>query len=451
MTNVLALLGLNQPRLLPKVGAVDSAPPQLPSEAAVTAARTPSVLPRVGMVTAEPQYLPPDAAMGATDTVPLLPHVGSAMPQVTNPLEQQIERQQALVGRDLTPQAPWSELSRGGKASRILGMIVPGAMARIPGTEINRQARLGQDMGALEKLSGLESQAQTQARGEEEVGLRRQQVADEDTLSQQEQERLNAPQWQHLATDQGMFRFDPKSGKLEPLTFNGQPLMGPTAQREQTPEQAAFDAYVKGGMTPEQAWEKVREKPAAGGGAGAGRGDTTRPGGADNPKWTYTQRAAAYKAYEPAMDSAERFNVMADNYTKGVKGNDQQAMLSLLANHLGMTMSLQKGARLNQAIIREAQQSRPWLQGIKAQFDKDGYLTGVTLSPQQMRQMVDLARERYGEDVRKATSEANYLGVQGAGPEREPGEATIGYYTALAGGDPAKAKALAQADGWTIQ
>src|SRR6185312_3971868 len=102
----------------------------------------------------------------------------------------------------------------------------------------------------------------------------------------------------------------------------------------------------------------------------------------------------------------ERYNVMAKNYEDAIKDHDQQAMLSLLYNHMGMTMGLQKGARMTQDLIREAQQSQPWLQGIKAKFDKNGYLTGVVLSPQQMREMVNNARGRYQEDVRKARGEA---------------------------------------------
>ena len=91
------------------------------------------------------------------------------------------------------------------------------------------------------------------------------------TLAEQ---KANAPEWQHMVTDQGMFRYDAKSGKLEPLTYNGKALMGATAQKEQTPQQAAFDAYVAGGMTPEQAYEKIREKPAGGPRAPAARQTT---------------------------------------------------------------------------------------------------------------------------------------------------------------------------------
>lgn len=160
------------------------------------------------------------------------------------------------------------------------------------------------------------------------------------------------------------------------------------------------------------------------------------------------QKEAILKQYEPARDSAERFNVMAENQEAGNKG-DQQAMLSLLANHLGMTMGLSKGARINQAIINEAIKSRPWLQGMGSKFDKDGYLSGVTLTQPQMQQMVDLARSRFQQDVSKARSGAKYIGATDDGPTRTPGKSTMKYYLRKAGGDVNKAKALATADGWS--
>jgi hypothetical protein len=162
-------------------------------------------------------------------------------------------------------------------------------------------------------------------------------------------------------------------------------------------------------------------------------------------------RKAIVTAYQPTLDSAERMNVMTESYEKAIKDHDQQAMLNLLANHLGMTMGLQKGARLNKDIIREAQESQPWLQGIKAHFDKDGYLSGVALSPNQMRQMVQLGQSRYAEDAKKSRATAQYLGARDDGPDRIPGNSTINYYVHLAGGDPAKAKQLAAEDGWSVK
>lgn len=157
------------------------------------------------------------------------------------------------------------------------------------------------------------------------------------------------------------------------------------------------------------------------------------------------------KAYQPTLDSAERMNVMTESYEKAIKDHDQQAMLNLLANHLGMTMGLQKGARMTKDIVNEAKQSQPWLQGMESKFDKDGYLSGVTLSPNQMRQMVGLGQERYAEDAKKSRATAQYLGAKDDGPERVPGKATINFYLGKAGGDPNKAKQLATEDGWTVK
>lgn len=165
----------------------------------------------------------------------------------------------------------------------------------------------------------------------------------------------------------------------------------------------------------------------------------------------HKEKGEVLKLYQPALDSGERFNVMTQSYEKAIKDHDQQAMLNLLANHLGMTMGLQKGARLTKDIINEAKQSQPWLAGIQSKFDSDGYLSGVTLSPKQMRQMVDLGRSRFAEDTTKARNEASYVGAQDDGPARTPTAATINHYLGLSNGDPAKAKQLAAQDGWTIK
>jgi hypothetical protein len=99
---------------------------------------------------------------------------------------------------------------------------------------------------------------------------------------------------------------------------------------------------------------------------------------------------AADNDYQGALD---RMSTMDKNLESALK-NDQQAMLSLVANHIGMTLSAQKGARINKAVWDEAIQSAPWMQRIEAKFGPDGYLSGVTLTPDQMHKMVDLAHEK---------------------------------------------------------
>lgn len=173
------------------------------------------------------------------------------------------------------------------------------------------------------------------------------------------------------------------------------------------------------------------------------------PGKADTQDRTLKNEVL--KIYAPAQDSAERLNVMTENYKDAVEKHDQQAMLSLLANHLGMTMGLQKGARITQAVMNEAVASRPWLQGVQAKFDKDGYLSGVNLTPTQMEQMVKLGQGRFSQDIQKSKSSAKYIGAVDDGPERVPSRSTMEYYLRASGGDVGKAKAAASADGWTIK
>ena len=96
--------------------------------------------------------------------------------------------------------------------------------------------------------------------------------------------------------------------------------------------------------------------------------------------------------YNLAQDADERLSRMEASYQKGLKG-DQQAMLALLTDHIGMTLGLQKGARITKDILNEAQQSQPWLAKLEASFDDRGYLSGVKLGPDQMRQMLDLGYE----------------------------------------------------------
>jgi hypothetical protein len=117
-------------------------------------------------------------------------------------------------------------------------------------------------------------------------------------------------------------------------------------------------------------------------------------------------------AFTTYNQSQERSNVMQHALPDAL-GGDQQAMLNLLANHLGMTMGLQKGARMNQALIEEAMKSAPWLQGMQARFDSRGYLSGVVLTPAQMNSMVKLAQDRADQDFQ--------------GYQRAQGEARRGF------------------------
>jgi len=102
--------------------------------------------------------------------------------------------------------------------------------------------------------------------------------------------------------------------------------------------------------------------------------------------------------YDSAIDRQTTMDKNAADILKAQQeGKDnQQAMLSLVANHIGMTLGAQKGARITRAVWDEATGSAPWLARIDAHFDSDGYLKGVVLTNEQVNQMVGLAHDKVG-------------------------------------------------------
>jgi len=383
-----------------------------------------------------------------------------------NPLRQQ--REQGLmegINKYEHPEAPqgfW------GKTKHVLSTIgniagdifAPSTMALIPGTQLHNEQQQGQRIRDLQQLEGEDREDQQQFDKEQQEQLKQPLLNAETRKTNAEAAKDENPQpepLQHLETDQGIFAFNPKTKELTPLTFQGKTLMKPTTAKEISPVQdlqsQILAAEEKGDTATANTLQKrLRDlTPNAEASLAAQMARFAASQSEKGDKQDTQTRQAAYKAFQPALDSGERFNVMAKNYEDAIKNHDQQAMLSLLANHLGMTMGLQKGARLTKDIIHEAEQSRPWLQGISAKFDKNGVLAGVTLTPEQMRQMVDLGRGRFNEDTVKARNEARYLGAQDDGPERTPSKSTINFYLGQANGDVTKAKQLATEDGWTVK
>jgi ribosomal protein S20 len=111
-----------------------------------------------------------------------------------------------------------------------------------------------------------------------------------------------------------------------------------------------------------------------------------------------------YTAAKADLEGAiDRQNTM-DRNLKAALTNDQQAMISLVSNHIGMTLGGQKGARINQAVWNEAVESAKLDERLLAKsfhrdpnngdYIFDGWKTGVTLTPAQMHQMVNLAHEK---------------------------------------------------------
>jgi hypothetical protein len=126
------------------------------------------------------------------------------------------------------------------------------------------------------------------------------------------------------------------------------------------------------------------------------------------------------KSIEPAFEADTRYRVMKDSEQKALQG-DQQAALNILANHLGMTQGIQKGSRITQTVMDEAIASAPFLgRFLSRAFHKDpttgdyifdGYKTGVTLTSEQIEQMMSLAQDRRMRQWQQAQQAGTMYGV----------------------------------------
>jgi hypothetical protein len=147
--------------------------------------------------------------------------------------------------------------------------------------------------------------------------------------------------------------------------------------------------------------------PSASGGtsaAGPGAGTPGRTVGGKIPP-------EVVKAQSTYLQSIERYNVMSSALPKALAG-DQQAMINLLYNHIGMTVGLQKGARITRDIISEAQTSAPWMATLLARIGvgKEFTMTpdalrGVVIPPETMHNMIGLAEDRVSEDYNQLNAQ----------------------------------------------
>lgn len=109
-----------------------------------------------------------------------------------------------------------------------------------------------------------------------------------------------------------------------------------------------------------------------------------------------TAKKEIQKVEEAYQGSLDRVDTMEKSLTSALQG-DQQAMTNLLANHIAMTKQ-QLGApnrSPTRADFEEAMGSLPASDKLLKQFDANhGLLSGVTLSADQMHQMVKLGHEK---------------------------------------------------------
>ena len=131
--------------------------------------------------------------------------------------------------------------------------------------------------------------------------------------------------------------------------------------------------------------------------------------------------------FKPAQDADVRLNLMEESEKKALKG-DQQAMVNLVANHVAMVLGMPRGKvpRVSHEFMEEAIQAAPILQRAEAHFDKNGYLSGIVLTPEQMRFMVDLAKQTRTQEWTTANAAADYIGVKDRPASTYKGEGGAG-------------------------
>ena len=396
----------------------------------------------------------PTQAMGGAPSLP----TSTLKPLVTSPKlaqEQKLQNSISQFENPTKPQGFWQNLRHdAATVGNIAGDVALGerTMSGIPGTAAYHQALHDRN---VQELAGLQQGDRADENQASENTLRAAETGEAQAKTKALENPADKPDAAEFQqTDHGLMRIDKVTGKAEPVTYNGQPLKpaeketkeeSPTIELQRKIQAAEQSGDMATAHTLQQQLKDLNPQAEQRFAFSVGQA------GEKEGKQDHALRAETVKAYQPTLDSAERMNVMTESYEKAVKDHDQQAMLNLLANHLGMTMGLQKGARMTRDIIREAQQSAPWLQSMEAKFDKDGYLSGVNLTPNQMRQMVALGQSRFGEDAKKSRATAEYIGAKDDGPARTPSSATIRYYVAQANGDADKAKKLAADDGWVIK
>lgn len=307
-----------------------------------------------------------------------------------------------LIRQQQQLEAPAKPESLGHKVLKYAIRFAPLAAAMIGG---NRQAMAGAGKGtaaAMERNKALELNQQAIQRGKEQT-LAQQIEAERGRQEQEESQREIEGQRGQIEANTLAQRMT-EQDKLEAAREDARDrTLAETIAAQSDRQQAGFEQQDKLLHERQAEQEKLEAEKESAARAMANLKATLGPNKIP---------PLVGKAFDDYQNSQSRLDIMTQNLDAGLKG-DQQAMLSLLANHLGMTMGLAKGARINQTIITEAMKSAPWLGRIEARFDSRGYLTGVTLTPDQMQSMVMLAQNRFSEDARKVTAMEEYFGVRG--------------------------------------
>jgi len=127
------------------------------------------------------------------------------------------------------------------------------------------------------------------------------------------------------------------------------------------------------------------------------------------------------KAFQDLTQRRAALSIMQQNYQDYLKTGSQQAQVSMLFNHMGMTSGAVPGSRMSRAAVEEAQESasrigltvNKWFhQDADGDYTFDGPKGGINLTKPQMEQMLELGKQRIGvgEQQLKAYQDAPFSG-----------------------------------------
>lgn len=175
--------------------------------------------------------------------------------------------------------------------------------------------------------------------------------------------------------------------------------------KETSPQQQAFDAYIKSGMTPMQAYEKIREKPVTPGtDVGTwqlGEDATGKPTlwnsktGAQRDAGGIQRAGTFAKAHAADAGEEQAINYANDYMTNGVFTGPGDEALQEKFFELAKPKT---GFRMSQPQMDMLQNSRDWMSSVSAKVRHAR--TGTWFAPDQRQQIVDtmqqLAKARAG-------------------------------------------------------
>ena len=317
--------------------------------------------------------------------------------------------------------------------------LFPNIAAAIPGTDIHHQVVLNQDRKAVgEDLGEQEKTAQVG-----EAGARQGQMEATTAHENAATDALRNPQPKQeeagktITTDEGIFQWNPKT-QLYDIRAGAAPKKDEKTTPEQDAYQQSFAALIKQGMTPVQAYEKLREKPENPG----EQPGTWQLGEDANGKpilWnskTGGQRDAGginkpgthEKATQAEAGEQQAINYAKDYIDRAVFTGPGDEALQEKFFELAKPKT---GFRMSQPQMDMLRNSRSWMTGIEAHIRHA--TTGTWFSQEQRQQIYSTMQELA--DARQKTGAS--AGNPGGGAKTAPkaGDMEQGYK--FNGGDPA--------------